>query len=126
MTASSQRGRRRDRGQSTVELALALPLICLLLLGVVQLAVVLRDQLVVIEAARLGARAAAVSAAPASAATGVATRAIARGARVDTSEDGAMVTVSVTLVNHTDVPLIGVLLPDVEVRGRASMLFEPP
>jgi len=126
MTASSQRVQRRDRGQSTVELALALPLICLLLLGVVQLAVVLRDQLVVIEAARLGARAAAVSADPASAATGTATRAIARGARVDTSEDGAMVTVTVTLINHTDVPLIGVLLPDVEVRGRASMLFEPP
>ena len=37
----------RDRGQATVELALAMPLLCTLLLGVVQVAVVARDRLAV-------------------------------------------------------------------------------
>ncbi|HRE03755.1 MAG TPA: TadE/TadG family type IV pilus assembly protein, partial [Ilumatobacteraceae bacterium] len=58
---------RRDHGQSTVELALAMPLVCMLLLAVVQLAVVVRDRLAVADAARVGARAAAVSANPSAA-----------------------------------------------------------
>lgn len=51
---------RRDRGQATVELALVLPLVALLLLGLVQVAVVARDQVLVAHAAREAARAAAV------------------------------------------------------------------
>ncbi len=62
-------GRRSRRGQATVELALALPVLCMLLLGVVQLAVVVRDQLGVIDIARVGARAASVAADPGAAAT---------------------------------------------------------
>jgi len=34
--------------------------------------------------------------------------------------------VTVTAISATDVPLIGALLPDVEVTGRATMLLEPP
>ena len=49
-----------DRGQATVELALLLPLVALLLLGLVQVAVVARDQVLVAHAAREAARAAAV------------------------------------------------------------------
>ena len=113
----------RDRGQATVELALATPVLCLLLLGVVQLAIVVRDQLAVTEAARVGARAAAVAADPSAAAAGV--TAI-EGASVATSSDGQFVTVTVTAMSPTDVPLIGALLPDVEVTGRATMLLEPP
>ena len=56
--------RHRQRGQATVELALALPLVCLLLLAVLQVAVVARDRLAVEHAARAAARAAAVSADP--------------------------------------------------------------
>lgn len=41
-----------DRGQATVELALALPMVCLLLLAMVQVAVIGRDQLAVQLAAR--------------------------------------------------------------------------
>ena len=47
-----------DRGQATVELALALPMVCLLLLAMVQVAVIGRDQLAVQLAAREAARAA--------------------------------------------------------------------
>ena len=59
-STSCDRPPRRDRGQATVELALALPLLCVLLLAVVQVAVVARDQLAVQLAAREAARAASV------------------------------------------------------------------
>lgn len=121
--ASEPRPDGSDRGQATVELALATPVLCVLMLGVVQLAVVVRDQLAVIEAARVGARAAAVAADPGAAATGVIAI---DGARVSTVADGEFVTVTVTAISPTDVPLIGALLPDVEVSGRATMLLEPP
>ena len=58
----SKRGRlARQRGQSTVEFALVLPFIFVLLLGLLQAGLLLRDQLVVAGAAREGAREAAVS-----------------------------------------------------------------
>ncbi|CAB4894016.1 unannotated protein [freshwater metagenome] len=109
-----------------MELALAMPLLCLLLLGVVEIAVVVRDQLVAIEAARTGVRAAAVSADPASAATAAVQRAIGQPASVSTSISDGYVTVTVVITNHTDVPLIGLLMPDVELRGDATMILEPP
>jgi hypothetical protein len=49
-------------GQSTVEFALVLPFVFLLLLGLLQAGLMLRDQLVVAGAAREAAREAAVSA----------------------------------------------------------------
>lgn len=119
------RHRHIDGGQAAVELALALPLLCLLLLGVVQIAVVVRDQLVVIEAARVGARAAAVSGDPVQAGEAAAHRAALAG-RVTVSAHTGYVTVVVSKTNLTDVPLVGVLLPDVEVTGSATMLLEPP
>lgn len=118
-----------DGGQATVELALATPVLCLLLLGIVQLVVIVRDQLAVIEAARVGARAAAAAADPASAASAAVAGVEgghAPGMRVSASTDGRYVTVSVSATSVTDIPLIGSLLPDVEVSGRATMILEPP
>ena len=37
-----------------------------------------------------------------------------------------LVTVTATYVDPTDVPLIGVLLPDVEVSSSSTMILEPP
>ena len=51
----------RDRGQSTVELAIALPVVVMLVLGLVQSALVLRDHLLVVHSAREAARAASVA-----------------------------------------------------------------
>ena len=62
-------------GQAAVELALALPVVVVLLLGMLQVALVGRDQLAVELAAREAARAAAVSADPAAAARSAADRA---------------------------------------------------
>jgi len=125
--ADTRARRRRDDGQATVELALATPVVCLLLLGVVQLAVVVRDYLSAIEIARIGARAAAVAADPAGAAeSAVAVAARDQHARITASVTGDVVTVTATLAVPTDVPLIGMLLPDIDVSGSAAMVLEPP
>jgi Flp pilus assembly protein TadG len=108
-----------------VELALVLPLVCLLLLGVVQVAVVVSDQLLVQHAAREGARAASVSASPADSA-GRAVHAIAADASVSVSTGADQVTVRVTLTSRTDVPLIGAVVPDRTLTAAATMAREPP
>jgi hypothetical protein len=61
---SRRKASRLDKGQSTVEFALVLPFIFLLLLALLQAGVMLRDQLIVAAAAREGAREAAVSPEP--------------------------------------------------------------
>jgi Flp pilus assembly protein TadG len=118
---------RSDRGQATVELALCLPLLCLFLLGIVQLVVVVRDQLAIQLAAREGARAAVVAASSAAAARVAATHAVTLSPlAVRTASSTATVTVTVTHVTHTDVPIIGLLLPDITVTADATMTLEPP
>ena len=125
--ASSERGYDRDGGQAAVELALCLPLLFVFLLGIVQLVVIVRDQLAVQLAAREAARAAAVAASSAVAAQGAATRAVTlRPLTVATDLSSSTVTVTVRHVTHTDVPMIGALLPDVTVTARARMALEPP
>jgi Flp pilus assembly protein TadG len=52
---------RSERGQAMTEFAIVLPVLLLLLLGIVQLGVVWRDYVAVTDAARAGARKAAVS-----------------------------------------------------------------
>lgn len=117
---------RDDRGQAAVELALALPIVALLLLAAVQLVVIARDQLAVIHAAREGARAGAVSGAAVHDA-GAAARAAVSLTPLDVSVDatGGMVSVTVSHANQTDVPLIGALVPDIVLTATARMQNEP-
>ncbi|MET0910107.1 MAG: TadE family type IV pilus minor pilin [Ilumatobacteraceae bacterium] len=117
---------RADRGQAAIELALALPLLALLLLAIVQLVVVVRDQLAVVHAAREGARAAAVSSAPDGDGA-----AAARGAtsltplEVSVGHTNGSAAVTVRYQSRTDVPLIGAVLPDINVESTATMRDEP-
>lgn len=123
----SDRADERDRGQAAVELALALPLVCVVLLGVVQVGVIVRDQLAVQAAAREGARAAAVAADPVAAANAaIAARSGVHPLEVAVGGGGDRVTVVVRYVDHTDVPLIGALLPHVTVEAEVTMVLEPP
>ena len=123
-TASSESG---NRGQAAVELALCLPLLFMFLLGLVQLVVIVRDQLAVQLAAREAARAAAVTGSSDASAQRAAAAAIAlRPLTVVTRLSSDTVTVTVTHVTHTDVPLIGALLPDITVTAEATMALEPP
>lgn len=55
---------RNDRGQATLEAALAMPIVLLALLLIVQVGIVVRDALALDQAAREGVRAMAVSASP--------------------------------------------------------------
>lgn len=119
---------RRDEGQASVELALVLPLVVLLLLLTVQVGVVGYRQILVVNAAREGARAAAVAAVDPSAA---ARRAAIRAGPLAperltvtvTERDGA-VTVVARYRDPTDVALVGVALPDVVLSADVTMRVE--
>jgi Flp pilus assembly protein TadG len=116
----------RDGGQATVEVALALPILIMLLLASVQIAVVVRDQLAVVHAAREAARAAAVSTDPGGDGSAAAREAVAMDdLAVAVDADGTRVRATVRHVVRTDVPLIGALVPDVHVTGTATMRMEP-
>jgi hypothetical protein len=119
---------RSDHGQAAVELALTLPLVFLVVLAVVQVLVIARDQLAVIHAAREGARAAAVAA---DARTEAASAARAAAGldndrlTVEAAESGDKVIVVVRYRAPTDIALIGALVGDVTVTGEATMRVEP-
>ncbi len=109
-----------------MELALALPVVVLALLLVLQVALLARAQVLVVHAAREGARAAAVGEpADAAATPGLV------GGRVTVHRSGGrapgdLVTVAVTYRAPTDVPLVGGLLGDVDLRAAVTMRVEGP
>ncbi len=120
-------GRRRDTGQAAVEFAIALPLVAVLVLGIIQIVVVARDQIALELAARDGARAAAVAADATSAADrGARAATTLRPIEVATSVAAHRVTVTVRHTNTTGVPLIGALMRDVELTASVTMAREPP
>ena len=118
------------RGQASLELALVLPLVLTLLLFLVQLGLVVRDQIMVIHAAREGARAAAVDAR-----LSVARQAALGSADLEPNHatvvlvtrrqtDPPTITVTVTYRSVTDVPLIGPLLGDLTITESTTMRLE--
>lgn len=120
---------RRDEGQATVELALALPLVALLLLALVQVGLVVRDAVLVVHAAREAARQAAV--APGDA--GVRDAAVASsGLEPDRltvevtgrGAPGSRVRVRVRYRAPTAVPLVGGLIGDLTLTAGATMRVE--
>jgi Flp pilus assembly protein TadG len=119
------RARPGTGGQATVEFALLLPLFFGLLALVFQVALVGRDEILVVHAARAAVREAAltpdagrVEAAGTRALPGAAVRVTRRGATGDPVE------VEVTYTSPTDLPLIGALLPDLTLRHHAVMRVE--
>jgi hypothetical protein len=133
MSVSSMDGRsarsraRSDRGQATVELALVLPLVFGLLVLVFQIALVARDEVLVVHAARDAVREATVTRDEA--------RVVAAGRRnlpgamvriVRRGRVGEPVEVAITYVSRTELPLIGALLPDLRLHGRSVMRVETP
>lgn len=126
MSAPPGRG---AEGQAAVEVALVLPLVAMLVLLVVQAALVVRDQVLVVHAAREAARAAAVDPAH-----GAPRRAALAAAPLDPvrlvvrvrpgERGGRPADVTVTYRSATFAPMIGPLIPDVVLHGRASMRRE--
>ena len=113
----------RQRGQATVELALALPFVMAALLLVVQVGIVVRAQLLVVHAAREAARAAAVGDDP-PAVVGLARAGTTVELSATGTAPGSRVTAVVSHRLQTDVPLVGALVPDVLLRGEATMRVE--
>src|SRR5690349_2880636 len=119
------RRRRRERGQATVEFALVLPFLFLFMLGLVQLALLVRDQVLVVHAAREAAREASVGSGDArvrAAATTVLHDAhVTIGPR---TEVGAPVEVQVTFVERAKVPIVDTFFPDRTLHASAVMRVE--
>jgi hypothetical protein len=118
-----------SRGQSTVELALVLPVALVILLGVVQVGVIVRNQVMLTHAAREAVRSAAVSpdlAAAQRAAEGAGGLDARRLHLALDGRDGpgSFVHARVDYLSVTDVPLIGPLLPDVSMHAEATMRVE--
>jgi Flp pilus assembly protein TadG len=116
-----------DAGQATVEVALAVPLLVIVMLFGVQIALVIRDQIATIAAAREAARAVVV----ADGKTNVADAAVARTVALNPSRrsvkvsiNGQLVTATVTYRSPTDLPLVGIFIPDITVHGSATMALE--
>lgn len=119
-----------DKGQGTAELALALPVVAVLMLAIGQIGLVARDQVLLWHAAREGARAAAVepSATVARRAATDSTPGL-RAARLSVSltggtASGDTVTATITYRSATDVPLVGALVDDVTMTAAVSMRVE--
>ena len=123
----TRRGR-GDGGQAAVELVLVLPLVLVVALAALQVALVARDQVLVVHAAREGARQAAVDADD---------RAVASVAEAATALDGSRlqirteregqagaVVVTASYRAPTNVPLVGVLVGDVALNASVTMRFE--
>ena len=124
-------GRRADGGQATVELALVLPVVVLALLLVIQVGLIARAQVLVVNAAREGARAAAVdgpgAARPAAVGSpGIRADRAAVSASTEPGETGDLVRVEVRYRVPTDVALIGPLVGDPTLTAEVVMRAEDP
>jgi hypothetical protein len=118
-------GRPAEAGQATAELALVFPVVLLLALALIQATLVLRDELVLVDAAREAARAASLDPDPARAARAAA--AVLPGASVlpgPRPAVGELVTVRVSYRSPTSLPLVGPLLPDPVLVAHATMRVE--
>lgn len=118
-----------ERGQATVELALLLPLVALLLLALVQAGLLARDQVLVTHAAREGARAAAVSDEPDAARRAAEQAGPLRAGDLEVTvsgrgEVGSRVRVEVRYRAATQVPGAGLAFGDIELLGSATMRVE--
>src|SRR5689334_6530386 len=121
--------RRREGGQSAVELVLALPVLVLFVLGVVQAGLVVRDQLLLTHAAREAAREAAVAGDSGAARRGALAGARLAPGRLEVTTHGrrgagSRVTATLVYRSPTDVPLVGRLVGDVRLTASVTMRVE--
>lgn len=123
------RADRPERGQATVELALALPVVVLVSLILAQAVVIGRDRLLVAHAAREAARAAAVEPDAGVAFVAASGAAVLDRGRLDVRlsggrREGDTLVVEVVYRAPTEVPLVGRLVGDVELRDRVAVRVE--
>ncbi len=120
---------RGDEGQASVELALLLPVVVLLLLAVLQVGLLARDVVLVAHASREAARAAAVDPDPVAAREAAAASSGLDPGRLTVAvtgrrEAGTRVRVDVSYRSSTAVPIIGTLVGDRTIRATTTMRVE--
>lgn len=118
---------RNQGGQATVEFALILPLVVMLLLAIIQVGFVARDYVRVAHASREAARAASVD--PDGGRAQDVVRHLLGDADVEIARRGAgrvgdPITATVQYRAKTEVPIVGVLFPDVEISDSTTMRAE--
>jgi Flp pilus assembly protein TadG len=119
-------GRSRESGQATVEVALMIPVVVLLVLLVLQAGMAVRDRLVVLQATRVAARAVIVE--PTRAAASAAVTASGAPDRVSVSlsgdlDPGGLATVTATMPASA-VPLVGRVVAGEQVSERLVVRIE--
>lgn len=115
-----------DRGQATVEFALCLPLVLIVMLTMAQLVIIGLQKVRLVHTTREAARSAAIAGDPATSAARAVESLGARDVEVVTSTDEGWVTVRVRQTFRTDIPVVGPWLPDIELEEEVTMLREPP
>lgn len=127
MQLSRQLPKDTERGQATVELAIILPFIVLIAAGLMQCGLIVANQLAVWNAARSAARAAAISPDPQLNAQQAANSAVdLRPLQVTITTIDDIVSAHVVYIDHTNLPLIGVLFPEIRLEASVAMLREIP
>ncbi|HTO01138.1 MAG TPA: TadE/TadG family type IV pilus assembly protein, partial [Microthrixaceae bacterium] len=123
------RDRRGERGQSTVELAVVLPVVVLLLLATVQAAMLVRDRILLVNAARAVGRAVIVSPSVESAREALQTQdpavAAATVAIGGQSSSGGLATVTLKMP-ATKVPVVGRLVAGIVLEEKLTVRVEGP
>jgi len=112
-----------------VELALVLPLVLVLLLAMIQVGLLVRDQILVVHAAREAAREAAVDPAADAPRRAAVAGSTLDGPRLTVTSSGrgaagSRVRVEVSYRAPTAVPLLGAAVGDVTLRASATMRVE--
>ena len=116
-----------ENGQATVELAIILPFIVFIAAGLIQCGLIVADQLAVWNAARSAARAAAISPNPQFDAQRAANDAVGlRPLQVSITTIDDVVSAHVVYIDKTDLPLIGILFPEISLEATVAMLREIP
>lgn len=124
----------RDAGSATLEFAMVLPMLLLVVVAMVQVGLIVRDQLILVEAARAGAREAAVTdsddevrAAVERAAAGLAASRLDMTLDRDAGGQGTPVLVRLHYDDAVSIPMVAWLFPEViELRSEATMRREYP
>ena len=124
---SDQQG--SQAGQATVELMLVLPVIIAFAMLIGQIGVVVRDSMLLHHAARAAAREAAVDPTDSAARLAAVSASQLDRTQMEVSLSGGRskgdhITAEVRYVSRTDLPVVGWLLPDVNLRAEVTMRVE--
>jgi len=121
---------RAETGQATVEFALTLPFMIIFSLCVVQIGSIANDQLALNHAARVAAREVSLADIDAESAQQLAAESTRqainlKNIEVTTQLSSKMVTVGLKYRRRVEIPLVGILAPEIDLNATATMPREP-